>query len=178
LLPLLWPLAARKKKWLLLLRLPLPLLKLLKTLAPLPPLLVLQLLLVLLPLPLMALLPPLVLLLKPPKVLLTPPALLLLKPPRRLLKLLLPLSRSLNTPAFSCVSESHRKVAFSISKRYPVGAKYRVSNANIIHFATQCEAQRGACKVRVIVLQTQVSCNNRFQVLMRYRLRDFCCLLV
>jgi hypothetical protein len=143
LLPLLWPLAARKKKWLLLLRLP-PLLKLLKTLAPLPPLLVLQLLLALLPLPLKALLPPLVPLLKLPKALLTPPALLLLKPPRRLLTLLPLLSRSLNssafTPAFSCVSKSHRKVAFFISRRYPVGAKYRVSNANIIHFAAQCKA--------------------------------------
>jgi hypothetical protein len=124
LLPLLWLLVAKKKKWLLLLqRLPL-LLRQLKTLAPLQLLLVLQLL----PLPLLPLL-------MPPRVLLTPPALLLLTPPRKLLTLPQPLSRSLDTSAFSLRIKKPPQGGFfylkAPSSQCQVRPKYGVGSANI-----------------------------------------------
>ena len=163
-------LAARKKKWLLLLlRLPLPLLKPLKTLAlllrpPVHPLLLL---------PLLALPPPLVLLLTLPKALLTLPALLLLKLPRKLLTQLLPQSRSLNSQASRRVWKKPPQGGFFLPRdfclkplnRYPAGSVHRVCHANVIQIAAQRQRERCTGQIRMVVLLTQVGRDNGFQAL-------------
>jgi len=171
---------AKKKKWLLPLLLQPLLLKPSKTLVLPQLLLVLPPLLVLLLRPLQALPPLLVLLLTQPKVLLTPLALLLLKPPRRQLTLLLPLSRSPDTPALSPVSQKPPQGGFFVvaSERYPVSSLHRVSNANIIQVAAQGQAQCGAGKVGVIVLQAEMGCDNSLQAFMGNPADNFGRLLV